>query len=90
MLQDPKLGWLACERSVTKEMTDSSRLVVIKDLWYTNQLLPSGCFAIDKEVAARIYEEGIRLCGCDWEDNADNEVYDRVVQMALLGEIRYG
>ena len=28
--------------------------------------------------------------GEDWFSNADTESYDVVIQMALLGEIRYG
>lgn len=52
--------------------------------------LPAGWYYLDQLAAKKAYIEGVKRWGLDWYKNSDAEGYDVVVQMALLGEVRYG
>lgn len=53
--------------------------------------LPKGFHVLSKETAKKAYIEGVKRWGIDWyANNGDGNGYDYVVQMALLGEVRYG
>ncbi len=47
---------------------------------------------IDKDMAIKAYTEGVKKWGLDWMDSehGDANGYDVVIQLALLGEVRYG
>lgn len=57
--------------------------------------LPQGWHRLDRTAAVRAYLEGVKRWGVEWytgrgEHRADSTSYDVVVQLALLGEVRYG
>ena len=49
-----------------------------------------GYFLIDRELAEKAWDIGIRRWGEDWHENADSESYDIVMQEALFSDIIYG
>ncbi len=55
-----------------------------------NTPLPKRYFRLDKAAAVRAYAEGVRRWGVGWYEGGDASKYDIVIQMALLGEVRYG
>ena len=53
--------------------------------------LPENYYRLDEAAAVRAYVEGCKRWGADWfESKGDATTYDVVIQLALLGEIRYG
>jgi hypothetical protein len=58
--------------------------------WRSGQELPSGWYAWSRETAARAYAIGERLWGESWYERSDSGDYDVIMQLVLLGEIRYG
>lgn len=56
----------------------------------SKKVLPEHWFYVDKEAAIQAYVEGVKRWGLEWYNNGDAERYDVVIQMALLGEVRYG
>ena len=58
--------------------------------WVNSEPLPKGWFRLDREAALRAWEEGIKRWGVGWYEHTDSNREDVVIQLALLGEIRYG
>jgi hypothetical protein len=52
--------------------------------------LPEHWFALTRETAIKAFGEGVKRGGAFWYDDTDASDYDCAVQMALLGEIKYG
>ena len=54
--------------------------------------LPPHYFSLDRAAAVKAYVEGVKLWGVDWYNSPDTDStrYDVVIQMALLGENKYG
>lgn len=54
--------------------------------------VPNRFFVIDKAFAVKAYVEGVKRWGADWYDDYDHDAssYDVIIQMAALGEVRYG
>jgi len=42
-----------------------------------------------KERTKAAWEHGVRRDGVDWYENGDANTYDNLMQLAVLGEIRY-
>lgn len=51
--------------------------------------LPKGWYLLDRNTAIRAWCEGVKRWGMDWYEEVDAEREDVVVQLALLGEVRY-
>lgn len=58
--------------------------------WEAGEPLPKGWYRLDQAAALRAWEEGVKLWGVGWYEHTDSEREDVVVQLSLLGEIRYG
>lgn len=56
----------------------------------SNDKLPEGWYYLDEGMAIRAYIEGCKRWGAAWFEDGDGTSYDVVIQLALLGEIRYG
>lgn len=60
--------------------------------WEAGLPMPEGgrWHRLDKVMAERAHGVGVAAKGVDWFENGDATVYDAVLQIATLGEIRYG
>lgn len=52
--------------------------------------LPERWFLFDNAFAIKAYLEGIKLYGAGFYEDGDASDYDNAIQMAALGEVRYG
>lgn len=85
-------GWLIYENcdkpySFEEEPDYSLAMSLVND---SKQVLPIGWHRLNKEIAINAFIEGVKRWGVNWYKDADAEKYDVVIQLALLGEIRYG
>lgn len=88
--RDPQLGWLVAECDESERWpgkTDSER---VEALWRSGSDLPPRWYRLDRAAALRMWEEGVKKWGVYWYENTDGPREDVVVQLALLGEVRYG
>lgn len=88
----PEGGWLAYEHGDDARPTEEEEGMV-ENAHQDGEPLPERWFLIDKAFAIKAYVEGAKKWGLDWYDERkDNDAttYDWVVQMAALGEARYG
>jgi hypothetical protein len=88
---DPTRGWL-CWESCEKQYRfdhEPDRSEALR-AWEAGEPLPDGWHRLDTAAALRAWEEGVKRWGVNWYDKTDSEREDVVVQLALLGEIRYG
>ena len=86
--RNPQLGWLVFEHN-DKEPDVSERKRVAA-LWRAGKDLPPRWYRLDRAAALRAWEEGVKRWGVNWYDDVDSTREDVVVQLALLGEVRYG
>lgn len=87
---DVELGWLCWEDDERRlHGREPNREAALK-AWRAGDLLPEHWFRLDRAAALRAWEEGVKRWGVDWYEDADSASYDTVVQIALLGEERYG
>jgi len=91
---DKRLGWLCWEEDTDGDRppfgNEPNRYVAI-DTWRAGGDLPSGWHRLDRATATRAYVEGVKRYGVEWYDSPDSDAsrYDILIQLALLGEIRY-
>jgi hypothetical protein len=86
---DDTLGWLVYEHG-DERRPDDEECDRVTDLWKRGEALPERWFRIDKSVAMRAWEEGVKQWGVRWTDKTDANREDAILQLALLGELRYG
>ena len=99
---DPTLGQLVWEfedDSRTKDLGFIDQLdedvenelhVAAGLAWKDRQPLPPHYFVLNLDAAKKMWVEGVKKFGLDWYENGDANTYDYVIQMALLGECKYG
>lgn len=58
--------------------------------WDKDKPLPESYYRLDVTTAVRAWCEGVKRWGENWYTQGDGPRYDVVVQLALLGEIKYG
>lgn len=58
--------------------------------WRKGEPLPKGWYRMDHAFALKAWGIGVLAFGEKWYDEGDAPRYDYVIQMALLGEERYG
>jgi hypothetical protein len=88
-----KLGYLCFEHEEKlslNQVTQLSEYEAIVQAWREGKELPDHWFRLNKEVAIQAWLEGIKRWGMDWYRQVDAIKEDVVVQLALLGEVRYG
>ncbi len=86
--EDVEGGWLVLEhddKRPTDEEIETARMAHER-----GDKLPPKWFVMDRDFAIRAYVEGFKRGGEDWYENGDQSVYDCAIQMAALGEVRYG
>ena len=95
--RDEKLGWLVWEDDEIHSQGEEPKLKAALAAWKAGKPLPQGepgCqrwYRLDEAAAVKAYVEGVKLWGVNWfEEKGDACTYDVAIQMALLGEIRYG
>ncbi len=88
---NPRSAWLVYEMGDDGQPSneDEDRAVLA---YRAGQPLPEGWHVLDEAAAARAHVEGVKRWGVEWQDgeHADAVGYDVVLQLALLGEVRYG
>jgi hypothetical protein len=83
-------SWLCWEDDEEHRPGDEPQRRKALAAWRAGTALPSGWHRLDRDTAVRAYHEGCKRWGADWFENGDGERYDVVIQLALLGEIKYG
>jgi len=87
--RDPS-GWLCREDDEKPRRGEETHLREAILAWRTGQELPRGWYRLDRAAALRAWEEGVKRWGVDWYENTDAAREDVVIQLSLLGEVRYG
>lgn len=85
-----KRGWLCWEDDEQHRQGEEPDRVEALRAWSHGGTLPQGWYCLDRAAALRAWEEGVKRWGVDWYEQTDANREDVVVQLALLGEIRYG
>ena len=88
--QDDEYGWLVWEHDDVSKRGMEPDLDEATKLWKTNQPLPQGWFRLNRDLAIAAYKEGVKRWGVEWFDEGDAGRYDVCIQLAMLGEVRYG
>lgn len=87
-------GWLVHEQDDDYDCAAAAanhpEYNAIVKAWQDGKPLPDKWFRLDKEAAIRAWIEGCKKYGVDWYENSDAVSMDVVIQLALLGEVRYG
>ena len=86
----PERGWLCWESDDQHRRGEEPNREEAVRAWALGEPLPKGWYTLDRAVALRAWEEGVKRWGVDWYEHTDAEREDVVVQLALLGEVRYG
>jgi hypothetical protein len=89
---DPELGWLVWEDDERHRNGDEPNRREALEVWIWGKglPLPKGWYRLDRVAAVRAWEEGVKRWGVGWYAEVDAPREDLVVQLALLGEVRYG
>jgi hypothetical protein len=84
-------GWLVWEDDdKCQSGQEPNREIAMKAWELDANPLPEHWFRLDRAAAIRAWEEGVKRWGVDWYEEADAQREDVVLQLALLGEVRYG
>jgi hypothetical protein len=83
-------GWLAWEDDEQHPFGQEPEREAALTAWRQGSPLPHGWFRLDKELADKAWAIGVQKYGERWYDEGDSTTYDVVIQLALLGEVRYG
>jgi len=87
-------GWLVWEDDESHLQGEEPERAEAVRSWRlgADRTLPSGWYVWNRETAKEAYAIGERLWGERWYENpgTDANNYDAVMQLVLLGEVRYG
>lgn len=90
---DDKNEWLVYETGGDIGFSDVEEFPeyawVVQD-WKDGKPLPEKWFRLDQAFVIKSWGEGFKRGGAQWYEKGDAVQYDVAIQMALLGEIRYG
>jgi hypothetical protein len=89
---DPVYGWLVAECDESERWPDKTESARVSALWRAGSDLPPRWYALDRGAALRMWEEGVKRFGVGWYDSREHDgaMEDVLLQLALLGEERYG
>lgn len=89
---DPKMGWLVWESDDQHRRDEEPDLADAHLAWREGRPLPEHWYRLDRAAALRMWEEGVKRFGVGWYDSSahDGAMEDVLLQLALLGEERYG
>lgn len=85
-----KRGWLCFESGGEIAPGKEPFLKEAKRAWRKGESLPPGFFLLNKETAIKAWVEASKYYGVNWYDDVDAGREDVAIQLALLGEVRYG
>jgi hypothetical protein len=90
--RDPDKGWLVWEDDGEHDYDAEPNRAKAIAAWKADDKLLPGWHRLDRQAAINAYIEGVKRWGLNWMDGDNNDArgYDTVVQLALLGEVRYG
>jgi len=83
-------GWLAWEDDGEHLPGQEPDVEAALAAWHGGAPLPTGWFRLDGELADRAWGIGVLKWGEQWYNEGDSTTYDTALQLALLGEVRYG
>lgn len=88
----PNLGWLVAECDENERWPDQHEIDRVGALWLSGSDLPPRWYRLDRAAALRMWEEGVKRCGVGWYDSPEHDGAreDELLQLTLLGEVRYG
>ena len=86
--RDDERGWLCLEYD--ERGREPPYRIEALAAWRAGEKLPPGWYRLDRAAALRAWEEGVKRWGVDWYRQTDAGREDEVIQLSLLGEIRYG
>ena len=88
------MGWLGWEDDEEHRFDHEPDRGAALAAWQDSKPLPPGWFRLDEALAQKAWEIGLKKFGEHWYDEGDSTTYlyafDVVLQLALLGEVRYG
>ena len=87
---DEERGWLVYEDDEKCKPGKEPHHDEAIAAWIENRDLPEHWFRLDRAAAIRAWAEGVKSDGEHWFEEGDATDYDVALQMALLGEVRYG
>lgn len=89
---DWELGWLVAEINDQERWPGKTESARVEALWRAGEPLPARWYRLDRTAALRMWEEGVKRLGVGWYDSNehDGSLEDVLLQLALLGEVRYG
>jgi len=89
---DPELGWLVAELDEAERFPGEHEATRVEAIWRAGSDLPPRWYRLDRAAALRMWEEGVKRHGVGWYDapEHDGAREDELLQLALLGEVRYG
>ncbi len=89
---DPELGWLVAEMDEQERYPGKTETARIEALWRAGKQLPARWYRLDQAAALRMWEEGVKRWGVGWYDSPEHDGprEDELLQLTLLGELRYG
>ena len=88
--RDRELGWLVYEHD--EDRPTAGKCERMEALWRAGEPLPARWYRLDRAAALRMWEEGVKRYGVGWydDDGHDGAREDELLQLTLLGEVRYG
>ena len=88
----PALGWLVAECDENERFPSEYEDERVEALWRAGKDLPPRWYRLDRAAALRMWEEGVKRYGVGWygDPKHDGGMEDGLLQLALLGEVRYG
>lgn len=89
-VEQDEYGWLCWEDDEKCARGSEPNRTEAFVAWVTGEPLPAHWFRLDRAAALRAWEEGVKRWGVDWYQHTDAQREDVVIQLALLGELRYG
>lgn len=85
-----KRGWLVFESGGEVPPGQEPFLKEAKKAWREGKELPPGYFYLNEDMAIKAWAEASKRYGLDWYEETDAEREDVAIQLAILGEIKYG
>lgn len=89
---DVDLGWLVAECDEHERFPGKHESERVEALWRAGKDLPPRWYRLDRAAALRMWEEGVKHFGVGWYDDPEHDGAreDVLLQLVLLGEVRYG
>jgi hypothetical protein len=84
------LGWLCWEDDEQFAHGDEPSRKAAVHAWHAGDPLPEGWYRLNEAMALKTWNEGRKKYGVDFYEYMDSNSQDTALQLAMLGEERYG